>query len=296
MPGETTTAALADSLPTMRFGARLVQEQKGRVRDTVDRRTLPNNSGNAWSEVDFATLDASTVTETTDLINSPEQLSDTLRTISPSHSGIHILYTDLVADRVIAEAASIVRSGVLGMNAIMRKEDLDGIVQGRGASTDLGTAGNPLTSGLIRHAKYRISSNVTESNPDEPIHMQHHGFCLADIDDEFSAPIGTYEITSGVTADILAQSYSKAPRMLGGVTVHENGNMTIDSSDDCEGFVYSRNGIILVEGFMPKTEVLRRPNIGAGATSVFMYYSYAWGFRSSGNWQFSITADATAPA
>ena len=296
MPGETTTAALADSLPTMRFGARLVHEQKGRIRDTVDLVMLPKNQGNSWSEVDFAALTASTVTETTDNLDSPEQLSDTLRTITPTDSGIHILYTDRVADRIITQAASIVRSGILGMNAILRKEDLDGIVQGRSATTDMGVAGAPLTSGLVRHLKYRISSNVTEANADGPFHFQHHGFSLADIDDELSAPLGTYEITSGVSADVLANSYTKAPRMLGGMMVHENGHMTIDASDDCEGFGYARDGLILVEGRGVRTEVLRRPNIGGGATSVFMYYEYAWGFRSTGNWLFGVTADATAPA
>jgi hypothetical protein len=295
MPGETTTAALADSLPTMRMGARLVQEQKGRVRDTVDRVTLGKNIGNSWSEVDFAKLTASTVSETTDNIDSPEQLSDTLITITPTDSGIHILYTDRVADRVISQSAAIVRSGILGMNAILRKEDIDGIAQGRSASTDLGSAGSSLTSTLVRHSKYRISSNTTEPN-NGPYHMQHHGFCLADIDDELSAPLGTYEITSGASADTIMNSYTSAPRMLGGVFVHENGNMSIDSSTDSEGFTYSRDGIILVEGMGVRTEVLRRPNIGGGSTSVFMYYEFAWGFRSSGNWAFSITADATAPA
>ena len=296
MPGETTTQALADSLPTMRFGARLVQEQKGRLRDTVDHITLGKNLGNSWSEVSLATLTASTVTETTDNIDNPEQLSDALITIAPSDSGIHMLYTDRVADRAITETVSIVRSGVLGMNAILRKEDLDGIVLGRSATTDMGTAGNPLVSSLIRHLRYRISSNVTEPNADGPFHLQHHGFCLADIDDELSAPLGTYEITSGESADVIMNGYTKAPRMLGGIFVHENGHLSIDASDDSEGFGYAKMGIILVEGRGVRTEVLRRPNIGGGATSVFMYYEYAFGQRSSGNWLFSVTADALAPA
>ena len=295
MPGETTTAALADSLPTMRQGARIVLEQKGRMRDTVDRVTLGKNVGNSWSEVDFAKLTASTVTEQTDNLDSPEQLSDSIITITPTDSGIHILYTDKVADRVITQSAAIIRSGILGMNAIMRKENIDGIVQGRAATSDMGTAGSPLTSALVRHAKYRISSDVTEPG-NGPYHMQHHGFCLADIDDELTAAVGTYPIATGLTEDILTNSYQAAPRKLGDVNVHENGDMSIDSSDDSEGFVYDQNGIILVEGRGVRTEVLRRPNIGGGATSVFMYYEYAWGFRSAGNWQFSITADATLPS
>ena len=295
MPGETTTAALNDSLPTMRMGARLVQEQKGNMRDTVDHIVLGKNIGNSWSEVSFAQNTASTVTETTDNIDSPEQLSDTLVTVTPSDSGIHILYTDRVVEHIITQSASIVRSGILGMNAIMRKENIDGITQGRASTTDMGTAGNPLTSALVRHAKYRISSNVTERGAG-PYHMQHHGFCLADIDDELSAPLGTYEITGGLSADIITNSYTSSARKLGDVYIHENGDMTIDASDDCEGFVYAQMGIILVEGRGVRTEIMRRPNIGGGSTSVFMYYEYAWGFRSSGNWQFSLTADSVAPA
>ncbi|MBI2037238.1 MAG: hypothetical protein HYT14_02665 [Candidatus Liptonbacteria bacterium] len=296
MPGPTTTAALDASLPTMRFGARLIEEQKqGNIRETVDRITLPKNQGNVWSEVNFAKLTAQAISETTDLIDSPEQLVDALDSITPTDNGIHILYTDRVADRVITQAASIVRSGALGMNAILRKENIDGIVQGRGSTTDLGAAGAPLTSTLVRHAKYRISSNVTEPN-NGPYHMQHHGFVLADIDDELTAAVGTYEITQGVTAEVFGESYAKAPRMIGGVIVHENGDMTIDASDDCEGFVYAKMGLILVEGRGTRTETQRRPNIGGGSTSVYMYKEYAWGFRSSGNWSFSLTADALAPA
>ena len=296
MPGETTTAALNDSLPTMRMGARYVREQKGRMRDTVDRRTLPKSQGNAWSELSFAIMTASTVTETTDNLDSPEQLSDALISITPTDRGIHILYTDRVADRVVPEAASIIRSGMLGMNAVLRALELDGIVLGRGATTDLGAAGNPLTSSLVRHAKARISSNVTEAHQDGPFYMQHHGFVLVDIEDELSAPLGTYTITPGMSQEVIEQSFTKAARMLGQVMVYENALMTIDASDDSEGFVYAKDGIILVEGRGVRTEVMRRPNIGGGATSVFMYFEAAWGARSVGNWLFSLTADALAPA
>lgn len=295
MPGITTTTALTDSLPTMRFGARLVHEQKGGMRDTVDKLTLPKNQGNTWSETDFARLTASAVTETTDNLDSPEQLADTLTTVTPTDRGIHILYTDRVADRIISQAAAIVRSGKLGMNAIMRAQDIDGIAEGRAATTDLGTAGAALTASLVRHARYRISSNVTEPWFG-PYHGQFHGFCLADIDDELSAPLGTYEITSGASREAIEKGYNSAPRMLGGINVHENGNMSIDASDDSENFVYDRMGIILVEAGGVRTETLRRPNIGGGATSVFMYHEYGWGTRSAGNALFSITADATAPA
>ena len=295
MAGETTTSSLADSLPTMRFGARLVLEQKGGLRETVDRITLPKNLGNSWSEVDYGQLTAMNITELTDIDENAQQLTDTLRTITPTDSGIFVWYSDRVADRIITDAASIVRSGKQSMNALLRKEDQDGITVGQAGTTDLGTAGNPLTSTLIRHAKYRISSNTTERG-EGPYHLQHHGFALADIDDELTAAVGTYEITQGVSAEVFANSYTESPRMLGGVIVHENGNFTIDSANDTEGFVYSRDALILLEGRGIRTEVKRFPNKGGGGTGLYAYYEYAYGERSAGNWLFGLTADATAPA
>ena len=280
----------------MRMGARVVREQKGRIRDYVDKVTLPNNEGLAWSETSFAKLTAQAVGESTDLIDNPQQLTDALISIQPSDSGIHILYTDVVADRVIAQAAGIVRSGMLGMNAILRKQDIDAITQGRSATTDLGNAGNPLQSATIRHMRYRISSNVTEPNADGPFHFVHHGFALADIDDELTAPIGTYPIEPGLTGDVFEQQYIAQSRFIGGIAVHEDGNMSIDSNDDYEGFGFAKDGLIDVEDSGPRTESIRRPSIGGGATSVYMYFRYAFGFRSSGNWLFGTTADCTAPA
>jgi hypothetical protein len=280
----------------MRMGARIVMEQKGRMRDTVDRRTLGKHVGNTWSEVDYARLTAMTVSETTNIDDNPEQISDNLITITPTDRGIHVLYTDRTADNILAEGTEILRSGVLGMNAVLRALENDGITLGRSATTDLGTAGNPLVASLVRHAKARISANTTENNADGPYHFQHHGFALADIEDEMSAPLGTYEITSGVSADVIMKSYTGAPRMLGGAFIHENNLLSIDSSDDSEGFMYATQGIILVEARGARTEVRRRPNIGGGSTSVYMYFEAAWGQRSPGNWLFSITADATAPA
>lgn len=296
MPGDTTTQSLADSLSTMRLGARIVLEQKGRMRDTVDRVVLPSNIGNSWSEVDYGQLTAMDITELTDIDENPQELSDTLRTITPADSGIFVFYTDRVADRILQSAAAIVRSGEQSQRALLRKEDEDGIAVGQAATTDLGAAGNPLTSTLVRHAKYRISSNATERG-EGPYYMQHHGFCLTDIDDELTAAVGTYEITSGMTAEVFGRSYTEAPQTLGGVIVQENGNIAIDSStNDAEGFVYSSNGIILVEGRGMRTEVRRFPNKGGGGTGIYMYFEYAYGERSAGNWLFSITADATAPA
>ena len=297
MAGETTTSSLGDSLPTMRMSARVVQEQKGGMRDTVDRIVLPENMGNSWSEVDYGQLTAMDITELTDLDDNAQQLTDTLRTITPTDSGIFVLYTDRTVTRIIAQAAEIVRSGAQGMAALLRKEESDGITVGQAATTDLGATGTPLTATLVRHMKSRISSNVTErSQQGAPIHMQHHGFVLVDIEDQLVAAVGTYPIGVGLTADVFANSYADAPRTIAGVIVHENGTIARTATPDSEGFMYATPGIILVEGRGMRVKVKDFPNRGGGSTGFYMYFEYAFGERSAGNWLFSSTNDSTAPA
>ena len=55
-------------------------------------------------------------------------------------------------------------------------------------------------------------------------------------------------------------------------------------------------GLVLVEGRSPYVETKRLPELGGGATAIFMYDEYAYGERSSGNWIYEVHTDATAPA
>jgi hypothetical protein len=53
--------------------------------------------------------------------------------------------------------------------------------------------------------------------------------------------------------------------------------------------------IVLVQGRGIKTETRREPQIGGGATSLWVTDEYAYGERSAGNWLYEIKSDCTAP-
>lgn len=72
--------------------------------------------------------------------------------------------------------------------------------------------------------------------------------------------------------------------MISNVQVYEDGNITIDASDDAKGGVFAMEAIVLVQGRRLKTETRREPDIGGGATSLWIYDEYAYGERSAGNW------------
>ena len=286
--GDTITQSLTDSLDTVVASARQIREFEGVMPNLVDKITLAEGTGLSWREVSMDALTAQTVTETT-VLDNPQQMSDSLMTITPTVTGIQTLITDRVASRLNPKAYA--QLGSLAQNAIQRKKDEDGLTVLDGATTDLPGAGNTLTSGHIASAVYRISSNTTEpGNP--PYRCVLHGFQLKDIFDEIVQGIGTYNVPEGLTARVFAEGFRG---QIANAQLYEDGNISIDGNDDAKGGVFAQEAIILVQGRAPRTATVRREDIGGGSTVVYLYDEYAYGERSSGNWLYEIMSDATAP-
>ena len=287
--GDTITQSLTDSLDVVVGSARQIREYEGVMPNLVDKITLSEGTGQSWREVSMAALTAQTVTETT-ILDNPQQMSDSLMTITPTVTGIQTLITDRVASRLNPKAYA--QLGSLAQNAIQRKKDEDGLTVLDGATTEIPGAGNVLTSGHIAAAVYRISSNATEpGNP--PYRCVLHGFQIKDIFDEITAGIGTYNVAEGLTARVFSEGFRG---QIANAQIYEDGNISIDSgTDDAKGGVFAQEGIILVQGRAPRTATVRREDIGGGATVIYLYDEYAYGERSAGNWLYEILSDATAP-
>ena len=300
--GNTITDSLADSIPTMIAAARIVREFAGVMPNLVDRQRLDENTGTVWNEVSMAKLSAQAVTESTELDN-PQQMSDTLLSITPTVIGVHTVITDRVALRISSNAYA--QTGSLAQNAIERKKDADGLTAIDGASSTEGDGTTALDTSDITSASYRITSNTTEPAPaTAPINAVFHGFQLADIDNQLTTPgistvaaIGT-EVGVGapLTVGIAAEAFQNRYRgNISGCRLYEDGNLTI-SSNKAKGGVFSQMALILVEGRSPYVETKRMPELGGGATALFHYDEYAYGERSSGNWLVEVHMDATEPS
>jgi hypothetical protein len=287
--GWTTTSALEDSLDDVRSSARIVREQKGNISQLVSKETLGEGIGLSWNEITYAQLTAQAITETTDLDN-PQQVSDTLLTITPSVVGVETFITDRVQKRISKKGFA--KMGQLGQNAMQRKKDEDGLtLLASGATTSEPGAGNTLTSGYIASAKANISSNTTEpGNP--PYRCVLHGFQIKDLFDELVAGVGTYVVDAGLTADVFKSGFNLP---VAGCEVYEDGNISIDGEADAIGGVFAEEGIILVQGRAPRVVQVRSEKRGGGGHHVYHYDEYAYGERSSGNWVYRMKSDATAP-
>lgn len=286
--GITTTGALADSLNDIIVSARIVREYEGIMPGVVDKQTLPEGSGLDWNEISLGQLTAQAVTETTELDN-PQQIADTLFSITPTVIGIHTVITDRVKKRI----APIVyaKIGALSQNAIQRKKDEDGITVLDGG-TSLCGAGVTLSSGYITAAATRIQGNATEPGK-PPINCVLHPYQVKDLLNELVSGVGTFPVDeSGITARAFRDAYVGK---IGGVNIFSDGNITVDASSDAKGGVFAKEAIVLVQGRSPWVESERKPNLGGGADVYYVYDEYAYGERSAGNWLFEIYSDATAP-
>lgn len=287
--GNTTTGSVSDSLDVVAASARSRREYDAVVPQLVDRVDLDANSGTGWREILFEQLAAQAVTETT-VLDNPQQYDDSAITITPQMVQIQTFISDKV-DRNLNTKA-LAQMGALGGEAMMRKKDEDGLTAMDGSTTQLGTANTPLQVGDIANARYRITSNATEPGP-MPISGVFHGFCIKDFFDELVAGIGTYPIPEGSTATVFQGGFNLP---IASVSIHEDGNITIDGSGDAKNFVFSKSAWVLVSEMALRTETRREPHIAGGGNSLFLTDSYAYGERSAGNWSYELIGDATAPA
>lgn len=286
--GWTTTSALADSLDDIRSSARIVREYEGVVQQLVTKETLGEGIGLSWQEITYAKLTAQAVTETTDLDN-PQQISDSIMSITPSVVAIETFLTDRVQARITKKGFA--KIGSLGQNAIERKKDLDGLTL---FATFTGTsdpgAGVTLASGYIASSAANIRGNTTEPSTSE-INSVLHPFQIHDLYNELIANVGTGIVTEGPTARVFSEGFNLP---IANTRVYPDGNITIDGSGDAKGAVFAREGVILVQGRAPRVITVRNEKRGAGGNHVYHYDEYAYGERQA-VWNYLMESDATAP-
>ena len=286
--GTTTSTSLNDSIPTMIQSARVVREFLAVMTRLVDRRRLPNGQGRTWNEIALNKLYAQGVSEATDLRYSPQEIIDTLFSVTPTMAGLSIKMTRK-AKRVISPNVAA-ETGVLGARAVARKVDVDLLAAGASFATDLGTAGNPITYGLVSAASSRVTGNVTEPY-DGSKYLVAKSFQMKDLQDEIVAGLGTYPIPSGITEETYRRGFTGT---IANCEAYVDDNIPVDSSDDAVAFVFGREGLVHVETEMPSSYTDFEPGYGGGTDLLYYYDEYGNGIRQQ-VWGYTITADSAAP-
>jgi hypothetical protein len=290
--GPNTVNTFTDSLDDIRAAARDFREYANKMGQLVDTTRLENNTGLSWKEVVLQKLQAQGIDDLTDLEQNPQEILDSLFTVTPTMVGMSVFMSDRVKIRINAKVAA--KIGVLTENAMARKVDVDLIAVAQAATTDVGTAGNPHSSDIVSTAVARIQSNTTEPW-DGPIVHVAKGFQIKDIQDEGVAGWGTYPtVSGGITESFLRNGYSGP---LFGADVHKDDNISVDSADDAISVTFAsgpNSAIVMVTGAESRRVTDRKEGIGGGAEIMYATDEYGTGIRQQA-WLMAGTSDASTP-
>ena len=287
--GETTTGALADSLPSVFADARITNETEGTWQRTCDVRRQTPGTGLNWQEISLAALASQDITETTRNKNA-QQYQDTLLQVEPTMTQILVKVTD----RTYRKIADVVESkmGTLAGNAMARKKDEDYLALFSTFSTAVqpGT-GTVFAYGYISSSKSRIASNPTEVQSGA-VSCVLHGYQIKDIQDTLVTGVGTYNVPAGLTEETFRQGFEGS---VTGVNVYRDDNIAINGTPDARGATHAKEAVVAVLGMDLKRETRRDPSFGGGADEIFLTDEYAFIERSASNWAYGHLSDATAP-
>lgn len=285
--GQTTTGSTANSLNVMVAKARQIREQRGVMPQLVDKATLAEGTGLSWREVAFQRLsDATTISEGYKFEND-QQITDALISGTPVEIGISVVITNRVKQRIDSKAYA--QMGSLAGNAIQRKKAKDGITQLDAFSTSLG-GGGTLSIGYIDAATAIIEGNATEPGT-PPFYTVVHRFQIRDFVADL-APSGTYPLPAGISAEVITTG--RVGPTIGGTQVFHD-SVTAPVSNVFKGGVFSKEAIVLVQGYSLKREMLDGDDMKRKRASGFLLFDEYIYLERADSMGVEMNFDATQP-
>lgn len=253
--GVTGTTVIDNSFRPMLDASKFIIEHVPVMDKLVVKESIPAGQGGAYRVPTWNTLnDAQDLQEGVD-VTQAQQLADSIESYTPTEVGHLVSITDRVKKTVGPKV--IAAAGKLMGEAMARRIDKDGLTMLDGFSLALGSAGTALTWEHLGAAKTAIhgggggAAALFEPAPrSAPVYGVFHPHQTWIVAKDF-APAGAIEFSSGFTVDVMKNA--KVPSRIAGLELYEDGNLTIDSSDDAKGGVFSKEALILVMDEMPES-------------------------------------------
>lgn len=253
--GATTTTQIDQAVERFLAKSRYtLQEREGVIRNTIEKETLPENSGPSVYIPKYGQVSTYALTEGVDMTQA-QQITDTLMTITPAEFGAQVVLTDMmmmtVRDSFFTVATKILRDSFDRQQDQTLCDDMDNY------SIALGADGTVLTVGHVMAAVAAISdagraADGTAGRGGEIAPRPYFG--------AFAPPMVhtlNKTLVGGIGAAAATQitPETERARKLSGsftipgidLTVVVDTNFNKASDDTIKGGVYSRSAQILVE-------------------------------------------------
>ena len=284
MAQTATTGSLENAQNIIIAAARYTEEHNAPAMNLIEQFTLPKGSKQV-TVPKVGQMTMSDLVDGQDIIDE-EEIGMTTVDLTASEVGAKIILTD----KLVRQSAENVFSMIgrqLG-DGMARKKDVDVLALYSGFSTDIGAAGRSMSlanvSAAIAYAKgKKFGSNV---------YIVQHPFAVWDIANTAVTASTTYPVPVGWSADLLGNFFSGL-RPINGVPIFEDGNISIDSSDDAVGVIADKSALAVLKSVDMNKEQDR--DISLRATEVVITADYGV-FELDDSKGVALTLDAGTPA
>jgi hypothetical protein len=284
MAQTATTGSLENAQRIIISTARYTEEHNAPAMNLIEKFTL--GKGNKQVTVPkVGQMSMSDLVDGLDIVDE-ESIGMTTVDLTASEVGAKVILTDKLIRQSAQNVFSII-GRQLG-DGMARKKDVDVLALYSGFSTDIGAAGRSMSlanvSASVAYAKgKKFGSNV---------YIVQHPFAVWDVANTAVTASATYPVPAGWSADLLGNFFSGL-RPINGVPIFEDGNITIDSSDDAVGVIADRSALAVLMSQDTRTE--RQRDASLRATEVVITADYGV-FELDDSKGAALTLDAGTPA
>ncbi|MAH46040.1 hypothetical protein CMI37_09420 [Candidatus Pacearchaeota archaeon] len=215
-----------------------------------------------------------------------EDIGMTTVDLTAAEVGAKVILTDKLIRQTSENVMSIV-GRQLG-DGMARKKDNDVTALYSGFGTDIGSAGRAMSLANVSASVAYAKGN----NFGSQVYINHHPFAVWDVANTAVTASSTYPVPKGWTEDLLGNFFSGL-RPINGVPIFEDGNITIDSSDDAVGVICDKSALCVLKSVDTRTE--RQRDASLRATELVMTADYGV-FELDDSKGAALTLDAATPA
>ncbi len=284
MAQTATTGTLENAQRIIISTARYTEEHNAPAMNLIEQFSLPKGSKQV-TVPKVGQMDMSDLVDGQDIIDE-EDIGMTTVDLTAAEVGAKIIITDKLARQSAQNVFSII-GRQLG-DGMARKKDKDVLALYSGFSTDIGSAGRSMSLANVSATVAYAKGNKFGSQ----VYIVQHPFAVWDIANTAVTASATYPVPAGWSADLLGNFFSGL-RPINGVPIFEDGNISIDSSDDAIGVCADRSALAVLKSVDTRTE--RQRDASLRATEVVITSDYGV-FELDDSKGVALTLDAGTPA
>ena len=284
MAQTATTGNLENAQNIIIAAARYTEEHNAPAMNLIEQFTLPKGAKQV-TVPKVGQMSMQDLTDGVDIVDE-EDIGMTTVDLTASEVGAKIILTD----KLVRQSAENVFSMIgrqLG-DGMARKKDVDVLALYSGFSTDIGAAGRSMSLANVSAAVAYAKGKKFGSN----VYIVQHPFAVWDIANQAVTASSSYPVPAGWSADLLGNFFSGL-RPINGVPIFEDGNISIDSSDDAVGVIADRSALGVLKSVDMNKEQDR--DISLRATEVVITADYGV-FELDDSKGVALTLDAGTPA